>query len=67
MIKQRPGGTPFTRYEDCVVEDRANHVKRNFHATSGKWAISGSSMGRQRPRWNGTSETIEQSLLIRIR
>lgn len=39
------GGTPFTRYEDFLMEDLANHVKQTFHASSGKWAIGGNSMG----------------------
>ena len=39
------GGTPFTRYEDFLVEELADHVRRTFHATTGKWAIGGNSMG----------------------
>lgn len=39
------GGTPFSRYEDFLMEDLANHIRRNFHASAGKWAIGGNSMG----------------------
>ncbi len=39
------GGTPFTRYEDFLMEDLAAHVIHSFPASSGKWAIGGNSMG----------------------
>ena len=39
------GGTPFTHYEDFLVHELAEHVKQTFHATNGKWAIGGNSMG----------------------
>ena len=39
------GGTPFTRYEDFLIEELSDHVQQTFHATTGKWAIGGNSMG----------------------
>ena len=39
------GGTPFTAYEDFLIEELAQHVRHTFPATSGKWAIGGNSMG----------------------
>lgn len=39
------GGSPFTAYEDFLVDELAAHVRHVFPATSGKWAIGGNSMG----------------------
>jgi len=39
------GGTPFTHYEDFLIDELSTHVRQTFHATSGKWAIGGNSMG----------------------
>jgi S-formylglutathione hydrolase FrmB len=39
------GGTPFTHYEDFLMQDLADHIRRTFPATTGKWAIGGNSMG----------------------
>lgn len=39
------GGQPFTHYEDFLVHDLADHLRRTFHATTGPWAIGGNSMG----------------------
>jgi putative tributyrin esterase len=39
------GGTPFTRYEDFLVDELAAHVARTFHIVDGPWAIGGNSMG----------------------
>jgi putative tributyrin esterase len=39
------GGQPFTRYEDFLMEDLADHVRRTFPAAAGPWAIGGNSMG----------------------
>jgi len=33
------------RYEDLIVTDIPNHVRRHFNVTSGPWAIGGLSMG----------------------
>jgi putative tributyrin esterase len=32
-------------YEDLIVTDISNHLKRHFHVTDGPWAIGGLSMG----------------------
>lgn len=39
------GRTPFARYEDFLIDELAAHVRQTFHATAGKWAIGGNSMG----------------------
>lgn len=39
------GGTPFTHYEEFLVEELAAHVRRTFHASDDKWVIGGNSMG----------------------
>jgi S-formylglutathione hydrolase FrmB len=39
------GGPPFTHYEDFLMQDLSDHVRATFHATTGKWAIGGNSMG----------------------
>jgi putative tributyrin esterase len=39
------GGPPFEHYEDFLIDELARHVRQTFHATSGKWAIGGNSMG----------------------
>jgi putative tributyrin esterase len=39
------GGTPFTRYEDFLVDDLRKHIQQTFPAANGKWAIGGNSMG----------------------
>ena len=39
------GKVPFTAYENFLMEDLANHIIDNFHATADKWAIGGNSMG----------------------
>lgn len=32
-------------YEDLIIEDMSNHLRRHFHVTGGPWAIGGLSMG----------------------
>jgi putative tributyrin esterase len=39
------GGTPFTAYEDFLIEELSRHVRHTFPATTDKWAIGGNSMG----------------------
>jgi len=39
------GGSPFTAYEDFLIEELANHILETFPASNGKWAIGGNSMG----------------------
>jgi S-formylglutathione hydrolase FrmB len=39
------GGTPFTAYEDFLVQELPRHIRQMFPASSGKWAIGGNSMG----------------------
>jgi S-formylglutathione hydrolase FrmB len=39
------GGTPFTAFEDFLLDELAQHVRDTFPATDGKWAIGGNSMG----------------------
>ena len=39
------GGTPFTAYEDFLMDELSQHIRHTFPATSGKWAIGGNSMG----------------------
>jgi enterochelin esterase-like enzyme len=39
------GRTPFTDYEDFLVEELAAHVARTFHVADGPGAIGGNSMG----------------------
>lgn len=39
------GGTPFTAYEDFLVQELPGHIRHVFPASSGKWAIGGNSMG----------------------
>ena len=39
------GGVPFAHYEDFLIEELPDHIRQTFHATAGKWAIGGNSMG----------------------
>jgi putative tributyrin esterase len=39
------GGQPFTHYEDFLVQDLAEHLRRTFRTTASNWAIGGNSMG----------------------
>jgi putative tributyrin esterase len=39
------GGTPFTAYEDFLIQELPTHIRQIFPATNGKWAIGGNSMG----------------------
>jgi putative tributyrin esterase len=39
------GDTPFTAYEDFLVNELSEHIRHTFPATNGKWAIGGNSMG----------------------
>jgi putative tributyrin esterase len=39
------GDTPFTAYEDFLIEELSSHIRHTFPATNGKWAIGGNSMG----------------------
>jgi putative tributyrin esterase len=39
------GGTPFTAYEDFLIEELPQHVRHMFPARDEKWAIGGNSMG----------------------
>jgi S-formylglutathione hydrolase FrmB len=37
--------SPFTAYEDFLMDDLAAHILETFPASGGKWAIGGNSMG----------------------
>jgi S-formylglutathione hydrolase FrmB len=39
------GGTPFTAYEDFLVDELPRHLRQTFHASGWPWAIGGNSMG----------------------
>lgn len=39
------GGTPFTAYEEFLVQELPAHIQHLFPAAAGKWAIGGNSMG----------------------
>lgn len=39
------GGTPFSAYEDFLIQELPAHIRHTFPATGGRWAIGGNSMG----------------------